>query len=84
MPYLARDGKVYRQEARDYGVRPVFLLCALAAVIALTLHLLHPNYKTIIGGLLSSLKAIGMAIWTMLCDAAHACAAFVNYIKEFR
>ncbi len=58
------------------------LACALGIAIYIRLaERLHPGtifYQ------LSSLNALGIAVWYMLCDLAHACADFVRYVLHMR
>ena len=84
MPYLTKSGRVLEEPAKSRKIGTSILTYGLVIGIGVGLCLVLAANPRIIAGIQSISKDIGMAIWNMLCNAAHACAEFVHYLVNTR
>ena len=62
--------------AKNRKMRFAILTCALGIGIVI--------YPGAVMDLIYILRDLGIAVWTMLCDVASACADFVDYVLQVR
>jgi hypothetical protein len=82
MRYITRDGEVFTVPVRSRKVGAAILSCTLGAAIGIGFRLMLDLSPGIITSILSALQDLGMAIWSMLCNAAQAGAEFVHSVMQ--
>ena len=84
MPYIVGAGAPFGEPAKSHKIRSAILSCIAGTVIGLGSRLVLDSNPGVIGSMLDALKALGFAIWGMLCNSAQACAEFVNFVIHAR
>jgi predicted membrane metal-binding protein len=82
VPYIVNTGEAFGESTKKRKIAPAILSCALGTGIGIGFQLVLAANPGIIASLLSSLKDLGMAIWTMFCNAIRACTDFVHYVMH--
>jgi hypothetical protein len=82
--YLKRDGNLYLAPEKNRRLRPAVLYCLLGLIIGMSLQAFIAAHPDFFAGLFLAIKNICLAIWDMLCDAAHACSSFIRYLISMK
>lgn len=84
MRNIVRGALAFSESPNRKSRKIWFAILSSLVGIGIGLRLLEASNPGTIVDLLSILKAIGMAIWKMVCDVAHACAGFIRYVEGAR
>ncbi len=84
MQDILRDIDRHIEPAKRTVRIALYAILAFALGIAIYIRLVEKWHPGTIFYQLSCLKALGVAVWYMLCDLAHACADFLRWVLRMR